>query len=218
MFRAARVQTLFLTVFLAGCAAATLGGQFQAGRRALLVGDPATAVGYFSEVAQHHPEYVNVIQNYRESIWTYLGRAQYETKHDQEALNSLERALAMDRDDHLAKLYLGLTLLRTGEMSRGVKEIEAAMKGLYDWIEYMNRTRPFQAFWDPTYQIRKQIDLNLASLAGRDLNFENLIADADWVGKQFEQELDKVRDDERRQFERDFERRRGASFGLGIGF
>src|SRR6185503_3008525 len=113
---------------------------------------------------------------------------------------------------------LGLTLLRTGDPSRGVKEIEAGMKGLYDWIEYMNRTRPFQAYWDPTYRIRKQIDQDLGAIAGKDLNSENLIADAEWVGKQFEEELDKVRDDERRQFERDFERRRGASIGLGVGF
>ena len=216
MLRAGRVQTLFLTVLFAGCGA--VGGQFQAGRRALLVGDPATAVSYLSGVAEQDPNYVNVIQNYRESVWTYLGRAQYETKRYPEARKSLDRALAMDRDDNLAKLYLGLTLMRAGDLSRGVNEIEAAMKGLYDWIEYMNRTRPFQAYWDPTYRIRKQIDQDLAAIAGKDLNSENLIADAEWVGKQFEEELDKVRDDERRQFERDFERRRGASIGLGVGF
>jgi len=218
MIGAGRVQTLLLIVFLAGCAAATGGGQFQAGRRALLVGDPVTAVSYLNAVAEQNPNYVNIIQNYRESVWTYLGRAQYETKRYPDALKSLESALAMDKDDNLAKLYLGLTLLRTGDPSRGVKEIEAGMKGLYDWIEYMNRTKPFQAYWYPYPRRRKQIDQDLAAIAGKDVSSEQLTENGAWVGKQFEEELEKVRDDERRQFERDFERRRGASIGLGIGF
>jgi hypothetical protein len=33
-----------------------------------------------------------------------------------------------------------------------------------------------------------------------------------------EEEIDKVRQDERRQFDRDFDRRRGLSVGVGIGF
>ena len=182
------------------------------------MGDSETALGYFNAVAEQDPNYVNVIQNYRESVWTYLGRAQYETKRYQEAPKSLERALSLNKDDSSARLYFGLTLMRTGDMSRGVKEVEAGMKGLYDWIEYMNRTRPFQSFWDPTRQIRKQIDLDLAAIATRDFKPEQLIADAEWIGKMFEEELDKVRDDERRQFDRDFDRRRGLSVGLGIGF
>jgi tetratricopeptide (TPR) repeat protein len=210
---------LLLILLLAGCSALTVAGQFQAGRRALLAGDSETAVGYFSPVAEQNPNYVNVIQNYRESVWTYLGRALYETKRYPEARKSLERALAMDRNDGMARLYLGLVLLRMGDVSRGVKEVEAGMKGLYDWIEYMNRTQPFQAFWDPTYRIRKQIDQDLAAITGKDFKLEQLIEDAEWVGRQFEEELDKVRDDERRQFERDLDRdRRGLGLGLGIGF
>jgi hypothetical protein len=33
-----------------------------------------------------------------------------------------------------------------------------------------------------------------------------------------EEEIDRVRRDERQQFERDFDRRRGVSLGVGIGF
>jgi len=218
MGKANRVYALLLIAILAGCATFAGGGQFQAGRRALIVGDPETALGYFSAVAEQEPNYVNVIQNYRESVWTYLGRAQYETKRYQEARKSLERALSLNRDDPTARLYFGLTLMHTGDMSGGVKEVEAGMKGFYDWIEYMNRTRPFQDFWDPSFQIRKQIDQDLAVIATRDFKPEQLIADAEWVGKMFEEELDKVRDDERRQFDREFDRQRGFSFGLGIGF
>ncbi len=218
MGKANRVYAVLLIAVCAGCATFAGGGQFQAGRRALLVGDPETAQSYFSAVAEQEPNYVNVIQNYRESVWTYLGRSQYETKRYPEARKSLERALSLDRDDQIAKLYLGLTQLRTGDQPAGLKQVESGMKGLYEWIEYMNRTRPFQAFWDPSFQIRKQIDQTLASISSKDAGSENLIADAEWVGKIFEEELDKVRNDERRQFDREFDRRPGFSFGLGVGF
>jgi tetratricopeptide (TPR) repeat protein len=213
-----RFHAFWLAVVLAGCAGFAVGGSFQSGRRALLAGDPETAMAYFATVAEREPNYANVIQNYRENIWTYLGRAQYEAKRYPEARNSLERALSMDPNDQTARLYLGLTLLRTGDSSRGLKEMEAGMKGLYDWIEYMNRTRPHQAYWDPNFQIRKQIDQTLGSVSGRDFKPELVLADAEWVGKTFEEELDKVREDERRQFQRDLDRRPGTGFGLGIGF
>jgi tetratricopeptide (TPR) repeat protein len=218
MGEANRLPALLLIILLAGCAALATGGQFQSGRRALLGGDAESAVGYFNAVADTNPNYVNVIQNYRESVWTYLGRAQYETKRYPEARKSLERALSLDRDDQIAKLYLGLTLLRTGDQSAGLKQVESGMKGLYDWIEYMNRTQPHQAFWDPSFQIRKQIDQTLSSIGSKDAGSETLIADAGWVGKMFEEELDKVRDDERRQFQRELDRQRGLGVGFGVGF
>jgi tetratricopeptide (TPR) repeat protein len=214
-----RLQLLLLALFISACASFAVGGQFSSGRRALIAGDPQTALEYFTEVAQKDPNYIYVIQNYRQSIWTYLGRAQYEAKGYQEARASLERALAINPDDSAARLYLGLTLIRLADRSGGLKELAAGMKDMYEWIEYMNRTRPFQAFWDPTYQIRKQIDQDLAALETRDVNPDQLIADAEWIGKMFEEELDKVREDERRQFQREQERdRRGPSVGFGIGF
>ena len=218
--KAVRVWSLVLLFIflLAACSAFIVGGQFSTGRRALLMGDPETAVRYFSAVAERDPNYVSVIENYPESIWTYLGRAQYESKRYQEARKSLERALAMNRDDSMAKLYLGLTLMRMGDVSQGVREVEAGMKGLYDWIEYMNRTGPF-AFWDPAREIRKQIDQDLAAIASKDFKPEQRIADAEWVGKKFEEELDKVREDERRYFERKDDRTAalGPSLRLGVG-
>jgi tetratricopeptide (TPR) repeat protein len=182
------------------------------------MGDPESAVGYFQSVADTNPGYVNVIQNYREGVWTYLGRSQYEAKRYPEARKSLERALSMDKNDQMARLYMGFTMIRTGDVSTGAREVEGAMKGLYDWIEYMNRTRPHQAFWDPSFQIRKTIDQTLAAMSAKDSSPQQMLADAEWVGKTFEEELDKVRDDERRQFQRDLDRERGSGFGFGIGF
>lgn len=207
-----------LMVSLAGCASWQTSGQVQSGRRALLVNDPEAALPYFLEAAKRDPNYVYISENFREGIWTYVGRTQYAMRRYQDARQSLEHALANDRDDHMARLYYGLTLVRLGDSALGVKEIKSAMQGIHDWLEYMERTRPFQAFWDPLRQIRKTIENDLDEKPGRDLPRENLIADAEWLGNEMENEIERVRRDERRQYERDFEHRRGPSIGVGIGF
>jgi tetratricopeptide (TPR) repeat protein len=213
-----RVPGFILIFVVAACAAYNTGGQFVAGRQALLRGDPQTALGYFLVAAQSDPNYVFRAVYFHEGVWTYVGRTQYATKRYQEARQSLERALSMDKDDQLARLYLGLTLARTGDLSRGIKEIESAMRGIHDWLEYINRTRPFEAYWDPLREMRKAIEKDLDNISARDFNPEQLIADAEWLGKRMEEEIDNVRRDERRQYERDFDRRRGVSLGIGIGF
>ena len=202
-----KLVSFVLTVLgLVGCSA----GQFQAGRQELLKGNPEVAVGYFSAVAEQRPNYVYVIQNYRESIWTYLGRAQYETKRYPEARRSLDKALAMNKGDGMAMLYLGLTGMRSGDNSQGAKQIEAGLRNIKDWIEYMNRTHPLQDYWDRTQRIRKQTDAALGQLATREFNQNQLISNAESIGKSFEEELDKVREDERREFERDGEDNRSS--------
>lgn len=195
-----------------------VGSDFLAGRRALLANDPETALTYFLAAAQRDPDYVFIASNFKSGVWSYVGRTQYLTKRYKEARESLDRALAKDRDDYMAQLYRGLTLARSGDLSGGVKDIQTAMKGLFDFMEYMERTRPFQAFWDPLREMRKAIDTDLKKIESKDFNPEELMADAEWLGKRFENEIDRVREDERRQFDRDFDRRRGSSVGVGIGF
>ena len=218
MIKISSVPTVLLILLLAGCAAYNTGGQFAAGRQALLRNDPQTALGYFLAAAQGDPNYVFRAVYFHEGVWTYVGRTQYATKRYPEARQSLERALSMDRDDNMARLYLGLTLARSGDLSRGVKEIESAMRGIHDWLEYINRTRPFEAYWDPAREIRKAIEKDLEYISAKDFNPEQLIADAEWLGKRMEEEIDYVRRDERRQYEQDHDRRRGVSLGVGIGF
>jgi hypothetical protein len=99
-----------------------------------------------------------------------------------------------------------------------VKEIESAMKGIHAWLEYIEIARPFEARWDPSREIRGAIEKDVASIASKDFNSEQLIANAEWLGNRMEEEIDWVRRDERRQFERDFNRGRGGSVGFGIGF
>jgi tetratricopeptide (TPR) repeat protein len=99
-------------VLVAACAGVESGGEFASGRRALMSGDSAVALTYFEPIAKRDPNYVAPFTSFRESIWTYLGRAQYQSGKLIEAKNSLERALSQIPNDSIAKLYLGLTNLR----------------------------------------------------------------------------------------------------------
>jgi len=213
------IPSLSLILVLGGCAAFTTGTQVQSGRRALLVNDPEGALPYFLEAAQSDPNYVYRSVDFHEGIWTYVGRTQYATKRYAEARQSLERALALDPTDLLARLYYGLALARSGDNARGAKEILAGMKGIYDFIEYMNRARPIQAFWDPMSEIRKAIEVYLLRTPGNDVVIsEGLIADGEWLGNKMEDEVERVRQDEQRWYQREFDRRDGGSVGIGIGF
>ena len=211
---------LLIYGLLIGCAAYQAAGQVQSGRQALLINKPEDALAYFQQVAQTNPNYIFQSENYREGIWTYVGRSQYSLGRLTEARQSLEKALSIYPDDYLARIYLGLTLMRSGEDSGGSKELASGMQGLYDWLEYMNRTMPFTAFWDPSGEIRSEIVKDLNVLSGKDIDRPQLISSAEWIGQRMEEEIDLVRRDEQRQMDRDNEwwRGRGVGIGIGIGF
>ena len=210
---------LSLIFIFTGCAAYQAAGQVQSGRQALIINKPEDALAYFQQVAQSNPNYIFQSETYREGIWTYVGRSQYSLGRLTEARQSLEKALSIYPDDYLARIYLGLTLLR-GEDSGGLKELASGMKGLYDWLEYMNRTMPFTAFWDPRREIRSELEKDLNLLSGKDIDRPQLISSAEWIGQRMEEEIDLVRRDEQRLMDRDSEwfRGRGGGVGIGIGF
>ena len=49
-----------------------------------------------------------------------------------EARKALERARTREEDD-VAKVYLGLVLARSGDYDRGLKEMEAGLRGINEW-------------------------------------------------------------------------------------
>jgi tetratricopeptide (TPR) repeat protein len=211
---------LSLIFILTGCAAYQAAGQVQSGRQALLINKPEDGLAYFHQVAQTNPDYIFQSGLYREGVWTYVGRSQYSLGRLPEARQSLEKAISVYPDDYLARIYLGLTLLRSSEDSRGLKELDSGMKGLYDWLEYMNRTRPYTAFWDPQREIRFAIEKDLELISSKDADRQQLISSAEWIGQRMEEEIDLVRRDEQRFMNRESEwfRGRGVGVGIGIGF
>lgn len=103
---------LIACVTLAGCASFDSQSDFQAGRQALLRGEPENALSYFERVTSSNPSYSTVSGPLRESVWTYIGRAYYNSGRYAQARAAFERALSQFNDEHVARLYRGLTLIR----------------------------------------------------------------------------------------------------------
>jgi hypothetical protein len=92
------------------------------------------------------------------------------------------------------------------------------MKGLYEFLEYANYSGPFGFRWDPAREIRSELERNLAMISGKDVDWNKLIVSAEWIGKRIEQEIDYVRRDEQRHFERRDRDRIGSGVSFGFGF
>jgi len=270
---------------VSACAALESQSEFLAGRQALLRGEPDNALLYFDRVARSDSTFVTDLVSPRRSVWTYVGRAQYNSGKYTEARAAFEKALSHLNEDHMARLYLGLTLLRPapapapaagrsfslqevtfalregvepkrvaalarergvafdltretenqlrnvgadnlllaelktiraqsaklsnpGENQRaqGGKELNAALIGLRDWKDYETRSPAEGRFWDPSQEIRRQIQLCLKQIAPRPPDWDAVIANAEWLGSQVEEESDRVSRD--RTAERNLQQRR----------
>ena len=193
-------------VLLSACASMKAGSDVAAGRRALLAGQDETALAYFQSAAQIDPNY-KYGSAYQQGIWSYVGRTEYAVGRLPQARETLQKALAANKDEDIARLYLGLTLARSGDRQTGLKEIENGMRGIHDWIEYITEAQRFSfgQFWDPAREIRTAIQGDLAMISGKEFDWQRLISDSEWVAKRMEEEGDKARNDETRDRNRDSE-------------
>ena len=193
-----------MIVFISACTSFQVGSEVNSGRQAFLIGNHDAALSYFQSAAAKDPNYVYGTA-LRQGIWSYVGRSEYATGRFPQAQQTLQRALSANREEDVARLYLGLALARAGDRQRGLKEIEGGMRGIYDWLEYVTEAHRFSfgQFWDPRREIRSAIQGDLAMISARDLDWKKLIADSEWLGKQIEEEGDRARDDEARERSRD---------------
>lgn len=186
-----------------------VGGEIQAGRYALLTGKPDLALPHFQRAAELDGNYILDFSPFQEGVWTYVGRAYYATGRLADARAALERARSRHEHDYLAHLYLGLVLARDGDRDRGRREIEGGMKGIHDWLDYVTYNTYYGHFWDPLREIRSEIQSSLAMTSGKDLDWQRLIASAEWVGKKMEEEIDNAQRDKARDQDRQSEGRDG---------
>ena len=172
-------------------------GLVHSGRKALLQRDFDKARQCFEKAAEKDPSYVRTAAHFSEGVWSYLGRAQYATMRFSEARQSLERALAIYEEDHLARLYLGMTLLRLGDDAAGLRQLEEGLRQLHDWVESTADSKPFEPYWDPNGQIRREIKNALGLIATKS-DRANLFSCVEWIGHEMEGETDRARGDESR--------------------
>lgn len=197
--------TLLYSMFLlSGCATFQAGSDMESGRRAFLIGNNQDALGYFQRAAELDPNYV-YFSALPQNVWSYVGRSEYVTGRLPQARQTLEKSLSISQDQDVARLYLGMTLARSGAREQGLKEIESGMKGIYDWIEYitLHFRYSYGKYWDTRREIRSSIEDNLAMISGKDIDLQRLIADGEWLGKRIEEEIDLTRRDEREDRLRD---------------
>jgi len=107
-----RLLIAVASLALSGCAGVESLRQFNSGREAMVRGDPDSALAYFQQVAGAEPQFIARNGPLWESIWTYVGRARYQSGKFAEAKDALEKGLAQHNGDHMGRLYLGLTLAR----------------------------------------------------------------------------------------------------------
>jgi tetratricopeptide (TPR) repeat protein len=198
------VAVFTLGAFVSACTSLEVGGELQSGRRAWFAGDDETALAYFQSAANKDPNYVYGAA-LQQGIWSYVGRAEYVVGQLPQARQSLERALSLNKSEDIARLYLGLTLVRSGNQQRGLTEIEGGMKGIHNWLEYITNAYRFSfgQFWDPGRNIRSAIEGDLAMLSGKDVDWQRLIADGEWLGRRMEWEVDRARRQESQARSRD---------------
>ena len=205
---------LLLGLVLAGvnlaCANFQAGIDVNAGRQAFLIGNFEPALAYFQSAAAKDPNYIYGTA-LRQGIWSYVGRAEYANNRLPQAKQALERALAANPDEPITRLYLGLTLARSGDRQLSLKEIDAGLQGIYDWLEYVTQTFRFTfgQYWDPNGTIRAAARREMEALAGREFDWPKTIANCEWIGKELEGESDRARSDESRQWNREGDGRGG---------
>ncbi len=171
---------LSLSALLSACANYQAGGYVQSGVQALLAGNNQTALSYLQAAAQQDPSYIYDVQ-LRLGVLSYLGRAQYLTGNYAQARQTLEGALAQNTSDNLARLYLGLTQARLGDNQAALTNIEASMKQMDSWLNYLNGNFPGEG-WDPGGAIQGRIKNALAMISSGNVEWPRLFADGESVG------------------------------------
>ena len=126
-----------------------VGGRYEEGREQFLRGR-----GGDMDIAIRELEYV-VSQDptYKQSL-TYLGRAYYRKGRFQDAHAVLQRALAVNKEDEMAWIALGLTQLQLNQNDRGIEALKGgvtlANKAMVD--SYHN-----YQYWDSRGLIRASL-------------------------------------------------------------
>ena len=178
-------------LFLSGCASFQVEGEMQEGRRALQSGEPKVALPHFQRAAELDTDYLT-LSPLDQGVWTYVGRAYYGMAKLPEARKALERARSRYEQDHVARLYLGLVLAQSGERQRGLREAEAGLRGLGDWLEEIQWDLQDMegVFWDPNDRLASEIQTILAMINSENFSLSKLVASCELLGRNFEEEID----------------------------
>ena len=185
---------MLLLASLYGCAGSQAAQQIQQGKLALLTGNPEIAVQHFERAATLNSK--NSGSPLQESAWTYVGRAYYGTTQYSLARQALDRALAQNQDDDVARLYVGLIGAREQMNESSRKQIQTGLQGVYDRIEYIKHFTFAGEFWDPSGSLSAELLALIKTVAAPQVNWSSVILRIEQFGLQVENEVDRAQRDE----------------------
>ena len=163
---------LSLSVVLSACANYQAGGYVQSGVQALLAGNNQTALSYLQAAAQQDPNYIYNAQ-LRLGVLSYLGRAQYLNKAIRKRARLWRKPLLRTRRQSRTAISWPHAGSSRGQ-SGGLKNIEASMKRMDSWLNYLNGNFPGEG-WDPGGAIQARIKNALAMISSGNVEWPRLL-------------------------------------------
>ena len=191
-----RIGASFLfVILLGGCAVMKVEREVQSGRRAMQLGDSQAALGYFESAAQSDPDYLTDFTLLNIGIWSYVGMAQLEEGKQGKALASFKQAKQRHREDHFAKVFLGLLMSQDADRSAGKHELVDGLSGLGQWLDTTRYSTPRGALWDPGDYLAKEIGQTLKLLQAEEVNWQEINENVVTLARDFDDEIDEVKRD-----------------------
>jgi hypothetical protein len=112
------------------------------------------------------------------------------------ARQALDRALAQNNEDDIARLYVGLIGAREQINESSRKQIQAGLQGVYDRIEYIKQFTFAGEFWDPSGQLSAELLALIKTVAAPQVNWSSIIPRIEQLGLKIENEVDQAQRDE----------------------
>lgn len=169
------------------------GGRYLEGKEQFLRGrggDMDKAIVALESVVREDP-------TYRDSL-TLLGRAYYSKGRYEDASLVLQRALAVNKDDEIAWLVLGLTQLRLGQGQKAVETVKGAITLVSKVSKSGYRDYPY---WDRNALVRSSIQ-RTAFLAVKGVDEkDNLIQAGETLLFRMDDEENSQRNEERKRWD-----------------
>jgi tetratricopeptide (TPR) repeat protein len=178
--------------------------EVQSGRAELRLSNPKSAISHFEQAGRLNPGYITDFTPLKIGVWTYAGRAYYESGERDKALVSLKRAREQHHDDYVASLYLGILLIQEGRSQpEGAKLVEEGLTALHAWLEAVPSTIQEGRFWDPGGYLRKTMSQTLAMLRAKQTDWKAVTENVGWLGQKLDEEIEEVRKQKDREREDD---------------
>jgi len=190
--------SFFVLFFLSSCATLRVARDVQSGRTALKLGQPKEALTHFEAAAQLDPDYITDFTLLDIGIWSYVGMAQFKEGEQGKAFASFKEAKARHKEDHFARVFLGLVMSQNGERGAGKGELVDGLKGLGQWLDTIRhsaRTRTGE-LWDPGDYLAREIGETLTLLQAEEVDWRAINESVVSLARNFDDEIDEVKRDE----------------------